>query len=248
MIQNMIKFKNKQKKPLPLGFVLLLSFVIFVLLTFQALFIIEKGIRPTLINIAVTETQRIAAQSINDAIDKKIVEHLDMDELLEVNYKDNGDISAVRFNPQIYNRVVAEATTRVQRSLRSVNEDSFSGFFDDIENDPGIIHHIPLGVATKNSLLANFGPMIPVRFTTIGDVRSEVRTRVTPSGINNTHVAVYIYIVANVKVVIPFATETATVENNILLSDIFVPGEIPEFFGGGSSGGIPTPTYIHDDQ
>ncbi|OLO27912.1 sporulation protein YunB [Alkalihalophilus pseudofirmus] len=242
----MLLIKLNKKKPISIRSILLVSFVLFILLTIQALYIVERGIRPTIINVAVTETQRIAAQSINDAIDKKIVEHLDMDQLLKIDYKKDGEISSVRFNPQIYNRVTAEATTRVQRSLQFVNTESFSGFFDDIENDPGIIHHIPLGIATNNSLLANFGPLIPVKFTTIGDVQSEVRAKVVSAGVNNTHVSVYITIIANVKVVIPFATETTTVENNILLSDIFIPGEIPEWYGGDTKSGlIPISKYHH---
>ncbi|WP_083465499.1 sporulation protein YunB [Thalassobacillus sp. C254] len=96
-------------------------------------------------------------------------------------------------------------------------------------------------------MLANFGPKVPVKFTTIGDVRSEIRTDVTHTGINNTLIEVYIYIVANVRVVIPFATDTATVENNIMLSDIFVQGEIPDFYGGSSENG-PRPAKVVESE
>ncbi|MCD8502072.1 MAG: hypothetical protein LRY71_10840 [Bacillaceae bacterium] len=60
-----------RKGPLPFRYVFLISFIIFCVMTVQGLYLVERGIRPTLLDIAQTETQRIATLAINDAVSKK---------------------------------------------------------------------------------------------------------------------------------------------------------------------------------
>ncbi|WP_054636929.1 hypothetical protein [Thalassobacillus sp. C254] len=120
--------KDRRRNPLPFSTVFIISFTIFLVLTVLGLIFVEYGIRPTLMTIAKTETQRIAAQSINDAVSKRIVNELDIDELVLLDKNGKGNLTSIRFDPQIYNRVTAEATTRVQRSLESINEGSIAEF------------------------------------------------------------------------------------------------------------------------
>lgn len=242
-----------RKGPLPFRYVLLISFVIFVILTVQGLNLVEKGIRPTLLSIAQTETQRIGTLAINQAVYKKTLENTNMENLIEKHEDNNGNLTSVNFNPVIANRVLHETTHNVQKYLNDialgrVKDLSIPESIDVEQNgdqyfQDGIIHWIPLGQATQNALLAHLGPKVPVRLTAIGDVKSQLSRNIEATGINNTTIEYMIDISVDVKIVIPFATSTEVVETSILVGSIFIPGVVPEFFSSGD-GGLPMPAII----
>lgn len=222
----------------------------------QGLWIVEKGIRPTLLDIANTETQRIGTLAINQALHKKLIENGDIDKLIEVQQDNSGQIISVTFNPIVANRVLHESTHRVQSylndiALGKIRDLSIPDSIDIEQNgepyfQDGIIHWIPLGQATNNVLLAHLGPKVPVRLTAIGDVKSQLRRNLEASGINNTTIEYLVDITVDVRIVIPFSTTTQVVETSILVGSIFVPGVVPEFFysGSGEGGNMPMPAIV----
>lgn len=236
-----------RKGPLPFRYVLLLSFVIFVVLTVQGLWIIEQGIRPTLVHIATTEARVIATKAINDAVNKKISQDLNQDELFITHYDSEGMVTAVQPNTQVYNRVVTEATGRVQRHLKAIERGEEFDLSINIEGegtqldseDEGIIYRIPLGQATNNALLAQLGPQIPVRFSAIGDVKTDMNLTVENIGINNTKITLAFDMTVDAKIVIPFATNTEAVKTTIPIGIMTTSGKVPDVY---SEGGMIIPS------
>lgn len=245
-----------KKGPLPFRYVFLISVIIFCVMTVQGLWLVEKGIRPTLLSIAQTETQRIGTLAINQAVYKKTLENTNIDKLIEVHEDNNGKLTSVNFNPVVANRVLHETTHNVQKYLNDIALGKVKDLNipDGIEveqngepyTQEGIIHMIPLGQATGNVLLAHLGPKVPVRLTAIGDVKSQLTRNIEATGINNTTIEYMVDITVDVKVVIPFATQTEVVETSILVGSIFLPGVVPEFFysGNGDGGSMPMPAII----
>ncbi|WP_018921858.1 sporulation protein YunB [Salsuginibacillus kocurii] len=248
---------RRQRGPLSFRHVFMISLLIFTVLTLQGLWLVDQGIRPTIVEIARTETQKIATQAINDAISKKIVENSDMEDLVDVDTNDDGVITSIGFNSQIYNRVMAESVSRVQKYLKMVEQGNLQElelpegidihYDEEYYNEHGIVHMIPLGQASNNALLAHLGPKIPVQFTTIGDVNVQMEEEIEESGINNTYIRVSVHIEVDVEVVIPFATETDEVATSIPVGMVFVPGEVPDFYNSGGEG-MPAPAIIQEED
>ncbi|MCM3714028.1 sporulation protein YunB [Halalkalibacter oceani] len=239
---------QSRKGPLPFRYVLLLSFIIFVLLTVLGLWVIEKGIRPTLVHIATTEARVIATKAINDAVNKKISTDLNQEELFIIQYDADGMVTSVQPNTQIYNRVVSEATGRVQRHLKAIERgEAFDISFDEGESkddllssaEGGIIYSIPLGQATNNALLAQLGPQVPVRFSAIGDVKTDLNLQVENIGINNTKITLAFDMIVDAKIVIPFATNTEAVKTTIPIGVMTTSGKVPDVY---SEGGMIIPS------
>ncbi|QOY38015.1 sporulation protein YunB [Anaerobacillus isosaccharinicus] len=246
-----------KRGPLPFRYVFLISFLIFIVLTAQGLVLVEAGIRPTLIEIAKTETQRIATIAINEAVRKKTLENNDMDKLIDIKQDNNGRIISAHFNSIIVSRVLQETTLNVQRFLNDVSKGNIKDLAipDGIEVDQdtyqqhGIIHMIPLGQATNNALLGHLGPKVPVRLTAIGDVKSQIHEEILSIGINNAWISLSIEITVDVRVVIPFATDTKEVTTLIPVGMIYIQGDVPQFFhAGGSDGGMPMPAIINQQD
>lgn len=244
----MAKFRGlmPRKGPLPFRYVFLLTFVFFTFSTAGGLWVVNEGLKPTLMSYAESQTRKIATLVISNAINKKIASVIDLDEIIE---ETNGTSSSnVKFNAEIVNRVKAETTQLVQKNLKIAergNLEELELLTDiDIETEEkdseGIVYYVPLGQATNNALLGNLGPQIPVRFTAIGDVRSDVKARIEDFGINNAYIQVYIHITVNVQIIIPFATEVATISEDVPVAMYLMEGNVPQFYNNGGEGSSPS--------
>jgi sporulation protein YunB len=235
----------RSKGPLPTRYVFLLTFVFFLFSTAGGLYVINRGIEPTLMNYAETQTQKIASLVINKAISEKIANGINMNEIIEFSSTDsNSDLTApVKFNAEIINRVNAEIVSTVLMNLKAAEKGELSLIEEttgvEIEKDgmesEGIVFYVPLGQATNNALLGNLGPKIPVKFNAIGNVHSDVRKKVTPFGINNAYVDITIHIEVTVQIIIPFATQVHTVTQDIPAGMIVIRGQVPEFYNSGGN-------------
>ncbi|WP_100373944.1 sporulation protein YunB [Bacillus sp. FJAT-45037] len=250
------KPSRPRKGPLPFRYVLLLSFLIFVVLTVQGLWIIEKGVRPTLVHIATSEAKKIAREAINDAVSKKIADSLDVNDILLMERDSEGQVTTIQFNTQVYNRVLSETTGRAQRYLRAVEQGraydmTIADHIDLDHTDQNeftqdgqgsIIYTIPLGQATNNALLAHLGPQVPVRFSAIGDVQSTLSYDIERAGINSSWLFLNVDMEVDVKIVIPFATKTEAVKTTFPVGNVYVQGKVPDVFSDGGGVIIPSDT------
>ncbi|WP_096189668.1 sporulation protein YunB [Evansella halocellulosilytica] len=252
------RLKRRKKGPLPFRYVFLISFIIFCFLTVQGLIIVEAGIRPTLLAIAKTETQRIGTLAINDAISKKVLEDMNMEELVEFQYDNNGNVQTYQVNTAMHNKIMRDTVKRVQDFLNDIEHGRVADYSlptdVDLEREgatfaeDGIIHTIPLGQATNNSLLAHLGPRVPIRLSAIGEVKADIGEEILERGINNTYIRLSVDIEADVKVVIPFATDTQVVTTSIPVVIIFIPGDVPQFYSSGGNAGSVPPAIIAPDS
>lgn len=249
----MAKFRRK-KGPLPPKTVFLLSFIIFIIFTFQGLWLLNKGIEPNILSWAKTKSEQIALVAVNDAVSKKIASQLDIKKLIVLHHQEGTDKVSYSFDPKEYNNILSQATRRIQRHLDLLQEGNMYelenlNLPDDIEivrdenevrKEQGVIYWVPLGVATRNALLSNLGPQVPVRVQFIGNVATEIRTEVKTLGINSYYLELYIDIGMTLNVIIPSQSEDIVVNNAIKIGDLFIEGEVPQFYNNGGGGMDPS--------
>lgn len=238
-----------RKGPLPYRYVFLLTFVFFTFSTASGLWIINKGIEPTLMSYAETQTKQIATSVISSAEYKANAGGMDIKDIIEyIPNEQEGVI--VKLNTEIIRSVMKETQRLVHQHLKEAEKGNFA-FLEgktDVElnteeskKNKGIVYEIPLGQATNNALLGNLGPKIPVRFNAVGEVEVDVKPELKPFGINNAWVAVYIEVKVDVQIIVPFATKVTTVVQDIPVAMGTIPGKVPQFFnGGGADGGGPS--------
>ncbi|GAK04262.1 LOW QUALITY PROTEIN: hypothetical protein JCM19037_2651 [Geomicrobium sp. JCM 19037] len=245
--------KSKRGGPLPFRYVFLISLAIFLVMTIHGLYFVDQHIRPSLMSIAVVETKRIAQHAVTEAISQEMTDGEDMDDLVLIERSENGDISSLAFNAQVYNRVLSDATMVVQDYLQEVQRGITQGDmpreleeeFEDtgVGNvEDGAIYTIPLGMATGNALLANLGLRVPVSFSVIGEIHADMEEQIENVGINNTWLRISVAIDMDVRVVIPFGTEEDHVQYSVPVGMVFVPGDVPDYYGQG--GGMPVPAIM----
>lgn len=194
-------------------FILLLMIVtLFAMLTF---IFIEKNLQTPLMNVAKIRVKQIATRAINKAITESMAQAEDVDKLVDWKTDNKGKIAGFMLNYAEHMKITAE-TVRVAQ-----------GILDKLENIP---EHIPLGMAMNSAILASFGPDIPVRFVPAGAVKVDLSTRQKDAGINMLLVEVYIRIIAEVTIIVPFDTEPEIVETEIPISYLLVVGDVPMYY------------------
>src|SRR5690625_80216 len=215
-----IRRKKRSKKPPSIGYLLLWTLFIFFIIIYLTLTLIDKGIRPTLMNIANEKTIEFATRTINSAV--KSTENISFDDLVDIQMDNNGNVATLGWNSEAVNRALRSATERAEYFLYGMNKgQQFDVDDPDLEpiefgdsvgdlaaKDPTVVE-IPIGQATGNTVLANLGPKIPVHFEIVGSLQSDVVHEVKEFGVNAALLEIYIPVSVNIRIVVPFSTSTA---------------------------------------
>lgn len=251
----MFKVKGRRpRKRIPFRYVFVIAFGLFVGMTVWGLWIINNGIRPTLMDIAQTRATQIATYAVNIAVGKKEIREMEnqmsqsgktgnKNQLFIPHYNKNNDVTYITYNTVAINQLNSQIVNDVQQYLRLIEEGKTPisnpalGGVKAAPNKQGLVDKIPLGQATNNVLLSNLGPNIPIRFQIMSNIQTNVERKIRSLQINNIYVEIHLHVVVQVKVVIPFETKTVTVKSDIPIAEQLIPGQVPIYWGGGSSSG-----------
>ncbi len=243
----MAKFRKRRLRrgPLPFRYVMLLSFVFFLITTAIGVLLVNKGIEPTLMRYAKSETRNIASIVINRAITKRTTSVGENNEAIIISPGENGTGQNAELNTDFINRVLAETTAQIQKNLRAAKQGKLASLeqltdveieTEDSASKNEILWYVPLGRATNIALLGNLGPKIPVKFQAVGEVEPDVKIKTKEMGINNTWIEVSVEIEVSVQIITPFATDITKLNQSIPVGSRLVHGDVPQFYNSG--GGV----------
>ncbi|WP_238323130.1 sporulation protein YunB [Gorillibacterium massiliense] len=191
------------------------TLVIFFLFTLQSYIFLDKHLAPPMMSLAKVRLKQLATQSINTAITDGIGELGDVDRLIDWKTDNNGKVTGFMLNYSEHMRITANTIKRVQSLLNGMKR---------------MPEHIPIGQALKSPILASFGPDIPIRLVPQGAAQVELSTRYQNAGINMILVEVYIRIIAEVSIIIPFDSAPEIVETELPISYVLVVGDTPMYY------------------
>lgn len=238
---------GKRRSPPKVRSIFLTSFIMVCILVILSIWIIDKGIKPTLMEIAERKTTEFATRAINSAV--KFAEEYSFEDIANQTTNNNGDVSIIGWDQSIVNKINRAATDRVEEFFNSMNRGEPPDYEDPmdepevygdtvdelVERDPTVIE-IPIGQATGNSVFANLGPKVPINLELIGSVQTDIVDEKEEIGINGVLITLYVYVEADVQIVVPFTTQLKTVSTKIMIDKHLVMGDIPDFYGGNGDG------------
>ncbi|WP_214628503.1 sporulation protein YunB [Paenibacillus agaridevorans] len=195
---------------------LLLFMIVFSIPSFV---FIERNLRPPLMNIAKVRVKQVATQAINKAITDQVAHKSEADKLIDWKMNADGKVSGFMLNYAEHISITSETVQTVQAALSEIKH---------------IPEHIPIGHALGSAIISSFGPTVPVKFEPVGATKVELNTRERGAGINMVLVEVYIRVVAEVSIIIPFDTEPEVVETEIPISYLLVVGDVPMYYYDGT--------------
>ena len=175
---------------------------------------INRNIVNVLETIAKNETTNVATIIINDGID-----NLDFkNEYIKTIMNKNEEIVSVDFDTKNINSLLVKLNKRIYNDLKKFEKGVYNIDNSLIEN--------------KNYILSNIGPKIPMKASIIGNVISNIETLVTPYGINNSLLKIYIKVEVSIRLVLPLISETIKVTDDVLVLIKVINGVVPDVYGG----------------
>lgn len=240
-----IHLKKHRKKASKINIFLIILFLIIIAIIFCLKFI-SKKVTPVLMEYAELQAGKIATYIIRQSVNESVTKEISVDDLFIITKDSDGNIKTIDFNPINVSKMLSKVTETVNDYLTNLESNNFenmdipksiSDSFRKQKKGKGIIFEIPSGIVLKNSILSNSGPKIPVKLTLVGDIDSDIKTKITNYGINNALLEVSVKIHVVEQVILPITSKRIKVEMNIPIAIKMIQGEIPEYYLKGLENG-----------
>lgn len=195
----------------------LIKLVLIIILIFSLItyFYLEVSIRPTLAAICEVQAKVIASRIINEIVRNELNKESIKNQILVPSYDKDGRINMIRTDAMVMNTISNNIAKNVQKKIVELESQKFS---------------IPLFTALDSQLLAGKGPNLNFTILHQGSVLVDFITEFEESGINQTRYKIYITVKVDMRVLSPVTTSTITVNNNVLIAEIVIVGEVPESY------------------
>lgn len=165
--------------------------------------------------IAVSDASDIVTVRINNAIaDIMNSGEYGGDYFVTFEKNDSGEVTAISSNMARINALSAKILDRVVGATENHS----------------IIVEIPLGNLTGVSLLMGRGPKVPVEIIVLTSSRVEFNNSIVTAGINQTKHQINLEVIVDIDILIPWDTESAQVQTEVLIADTIVVGQVPETY------------------
>ena len=194
---------NKTKKIIIIIFlivVLILSFI--------------KAIAPVFNKLCEDKAKSIATIICNQQTTRSIQKYQYSDFVM-IHTDENKNITMLEANMININIVISDIAEKIQVEI------------DNTENED---IYISSGSFTGISLLAGRGPKIPIRISTIGNVKTDFKSEFIAKGVNQTLHRLYLEIECEVSILTPFNTINEKINNQFIIAENVIVGNIPSTY------------------
>lgn len=186
-----------------------------IILSLICYYYLEVNIKPTLKSICEVKAKAIATRVITDTVREELEKDALKEQILIPTYDNEGKINMIRTDALVMNTISSNIANSVQKKIENLKNGSFS---------------IPLGAALNSQLLANQGPNLKFTILHQGSVLVDFATEFAESGINQTRYKIYITVGVDVRIISPVTTSSITVNNNVLIAEIVIVGDVPDSY------------------
>ncbi len=187
------------------------------------------------------EARRFTTLLVNQVSIENITKDIDLNQLFSTTKSIDDDIQTIDFNSNVVNEVLSLVTKTIRDKINHLDSGDFTKLFliDKYKNNQnqrlenGIFCEIPIGALLNNGIFANLGPRIPMKFVFIGDIESNIKTKVEEYGINNALVTISIQVYITERISMPLLSKDITIEMDVPLAIKLLQGKVPAYYQKG---------------
>lgn len=194
---------------------ILITFILFLLIAF---FIFHKTITPIFFSIAEAEARKIANKAINQAVSEE-AEAIEYGDMVKFTYNEKKDsILLMQPNIKYINNFTSEISLNIQRRLEKCSRKNVS---------------VPLARIFGIEVLAGFGPELEARIVPLGFTEPPVvLDSFTSAGINQTRHKIYLKVMVQLKLIVPFSSRLINVTADVPVTEVVILGRVPNVYIG----------------
>ncbi len=199
--------------------------------------VLGKKVNPIILRYSTVEAKRFGVYAINSSLKQEFMQQLD-DDIFETTFNDQKEIQMIDFKTKKVNILLEKVTERIQKRLVALENgdidklelaNTFKGLkFKDIKR--GVVCEMPMGALFSNSIIANNGPVFPIKLNFIGDVMTNLNTKVNTYGINSIYLEVSIHVELEERITMPQFTDSTKISTDIPLTVKVIQGSIPNYY------------------
>lgn len=195
-----------QKRPFVLFFILstLLSMIFFYI------FFIKR-MEPTIKELCEYEARMTALEVTNSAVEKNM-ENITYDSLITITQDESGKVSSITANSIEINKLSGSIELAIKNELDNYHYSDMT---------------LPLGGLLGSNLLGGYGPKIRIKNVMSGVISVKFYSDFESAGINQTKHKIILKINTKVMTIAPFYSDMQEFENEILVAETVIVGEIP---------------------
>lgn len=183
------------------------------------LFVLERQIRPVLLNIVEYECGRYAMTAFTDAADENLHAHPESyQQLYTLQYDAAGNIVSVTANAYAVNQIQSQLSAAIAQKLYALDQMPLS---------------VPLGTLFGIQVLAGRGPRLNLRVEPESYVETEIYDTLETAGINQIKLTLYARFTMNMSVVLSGYSTSVSVSNDQFLGQFLIAGNTPQVYYSG---------------
>ena len=176
--------------------------------------LIVKAVAPIFNKLCTEKAKSIATIITNDETTNAIIDY-NYSDFVIIHKDEAGNVLMLESNMKNINIVISDVANRIQKSINNTDKESIN---------------INLGTFTGVSLLSGSGFKVSIRISTVGNVKTDIRSEFKSKGINQTLHRLYLQIESEISILTPFNTINETIKNQLILAENIIVGEIPETY------------------
>lgn len=217
----MKRFKTKSVKAKHNEFLILL--IIIIILLFLKFY--NKNITKKIIDIASTKIEEVTNLYIKNNI---VPESVNIEKLININKNAKGEILYVDIDTNYANQIMVSVIKKIQNNIFELNiNDSLLK-----KHEGNAYLKIPLFLADDGALINNLGPKIPVKLNFYEHAFGNIEVELLDYGINNAMIKVYLEVMLEQKIYIPYKEEKLNKKFSLLIGSKIITGTVPNIYGG----------------
>ncbi len=203
--------KNKHLNRIKKGIVLILILLSILVLSIYLI----NSVAPIIVTFSEAKIRALTTSAVNSAIFEVMLDPLSYGDLVTIEKNDNGDITAIRANSIVINKLARDMAQSTETFIEKMGE-------QDIK--------IPIGTLSGSPLLAGKGPKVTIKVLPLGSVKCQFVSEFESAGINQTRHKIYLDVVTNVSIVLPTAQSIVKTNTPVLVSESIIVGKVPETY------------------
>ena len=199
--------RKKRKKIM--FFTILFGIFAFFILYFNFL------VTPLVVETSRSQIKVYATKSMNYAVTEAMNQNITYDDLINITTDATGKISMIQANSIKINNVSMMIERITLAHLLEISRNPIK---------------IPMGAFTGITVFSGLGPTVLIDIYPYGEVGCRFLSQFISAGINQTQHKIYVDVKTKINVVLPFKTLEVQMENQVLVCESVIIGDIPETY------------------
>ena len=172
-------------------------------------------VNPVIMDTVEIKSRALATRAMNSSVADVVMNSIVYDELVTIISDEFGNISMIQANSLEINNLSKDLALTCEERITEYGGKGVS---------------IPIGTFTGIPLLVGVGPRVSLKMTPIGSVFCKFNSKFETAGINQTVHKIYVNISANVSVIMPLSSRSFYAEQQVLISESVIVGQVPEVY------------------